>query len=273
MARIASLAVLASTSGNDYLAEQYGAVIANVQKDGIASRIKNTALSGTPTAGTVEAKRFANRTSNTYGTARSGHAGQKVTATPVTIAINQDKELITEVEQKDVSLYGVDSFVEKQAAMDQKSMVRELERAFWTEAVSAGSAVTLNGTTEEEKAEEMIQALETVSNTFVDGVDRDMITLVLAPAKFGALRTYMDKVQDGGAHGEEIGYFHGVRVESSVYLPSGTNYIAIADGAIAQPVLPTVVPASQIQLSNAYAFGLFYSYGTKAVAPDLIFKA
>ena len=46
----------------------------------------------------------------------------------------------------------------------------------------------------------------------------------------------------------------------------------MADGAVAQPVLPTVAEPERIQLSNAIAFGLFYSYGTKAVSPDLIFS-
>ena len=38
-------------------------------------------------------------------------------------------------------------------------------------------------------------------------------------------------------------------------------------------MLPTIVPAERIQLSNAIGFGIFYSYGTTAVMPDLIFKA
>ena len=66
--------------------------------------------------------------------------------------------------------------------------------------------------------------------------------------------------------------FHGVRVYSSVYLPADVNVIAMADGAVAQPVLPIVAEPERIQLSNAIAFGLFYSYGTKAVSPDLIFS-
>lgn len=164
MARIASLSVLLSTTGNDYLAEEYGKVIENVQKQGISNLIKNTDLSGTPAAGTVEAKRFQNKTSNSYGTARSGGAGQKTKVAQVTIAINKDKELISEVEQKDVSLYGVDDFITKQAARDEKSMIRELERAFFTEATTAGTSATLTGTTAEEKAEELIQAVETTSN-------------------------------------------------------------------------------------------------------------
>ncbi|MCQ2369200.1 MAG: hypothetical protein MJ007_01845 [Paludibacteraceae bacterium] len=277
MARIQSLDVLLSPSGKDYLAEVYGNVIENVMKQGISSKIKNTALSGNPTAGTVEAKRFENRNSKAYGTARGAGAGEKVTAKPVTVAINVDKELITEVENKDVSLYGVDNFIEKQAQMDQKSMIRELERAFWAQATDSsdgGTNISLQGTTAEEKAEELIQAVETVKNDFVDGVDRDSISLVLTPAMYGQLRTYIDKVSDGGAKAEEIALFHGVKVYSSVYLPSGvTAGIAIADGSIAQPVMANVYNPERVQLSNAIATGLFYSYGTKCVSPDLIMYA
>lgn len=272
MARIESLAILTNESGKEFLAEQYGAVIANIQKNMISSKLKNTALSGTPTAGSVEAKRFVNRNSNAYGTARTGNAGQKVKAEPVTIAINVDRELLTEVEQKDVSLYGVDNFVERQAAMDQKSMERELERAFFTTAAAAATEVTPTGTDPQDMVEEAIQALETVKNDYVDGVPRDMITVVCAPAVYGKLRTYLDTVSDGGSKGETINMYHGARIESSTYLPTGVKMIVMADGAVAQPVLPTVAPAQKIQLSNAYAFGMFYSYGTKAVAPDMIMK-
>ena len=263
MARIASLAVLLSSTGNDYLAEQYGAVIENVQKECISSLLKNTALSGTPGAGTYEAKRFENKTSNAYGTARTGGAGQAIKATPVTVPVNVDKELIVEAEQKDVTLYGVDNLIEREAASAQKSMVRELERAFFATAVSAGTAVTPTGTTPEEIAEELIQAVETVQNNFVDGVERDMITL----GAFGCQISGMSL--DGAKLGGNI---HGVKVFSSVYLPAGTKAIVMADGSIAQPVLPTVAPAQKIPLSNAIAFGMFYSYGTVAVAADLIFK-
>jgi len=274
MARIASLNVLLSTTGNDYLAEQYGAVIANVQKDCISQIIKNVNLSGTPGAGTYEAKRFENKTSNSYGTARSGGAGQAVKATPVTIAVNVDKEIVVEVEQKDVTLYGVDALVEREAASAQKAMTRELERAFFAEAVSAGTAYTPAQTVTaiEDIIEGLIQSVETVQNNFVDGVERDMITVVCDPATYGKLRTYFDKVESGNGNAESFGLFHGVKVFSSVYLPNGTHAVAMADGSIAQPVLPTVAPAERIQLSNAIAFGLFYSYGTKAVAADLIFK-
>jgi len=273
MARIASLNILLATTGNDYLAEQYGAVIENVQKACISQALKNTNLSGTPGAGTYEAKRFANKTSNSYGTARQGGAGQAVKAKPVTVPVNVDKEIVVEVETKDVTLYGVDDLIQREATSAQKAMIRELERAFFAEANTAGTAFTpsAGATTAELIAEELIQSVETVQNDYVDGVERDMIAVVCSPAFYGQLRTYFDKVQDGGAHGADIATFHGVRIYSSVYLPQGVDSIAMAEGAIAQPVLPTIAPAERIQFSNAIGFGIFYSYGTKAVAEDLVF--
>lgn len=272
MARITSLNVLLSASGKDMLAEAYGAVVENVQKRCISQLIKNSNLSGTPKAGTLEAKRFENKTSNVYGTARQGGAGQAVKATPVVVAIDQDKEIVVEAEQKDISLYGVDGLLEREAASAEKAMVRELEKAFFAEAISAGAAFTTSKTDIVEIMEDLIQSVETVQNDFVDGVERDMIAVVCSPATYGQLRTYFDKVNDGGAQGEGYATFHGVKIFSSVYLPSGTNAVAMAEGSIAQPVLTTIAPAERIQFSEAIGFGLFYHYGTKAVAADLIFK-
>ena len=272
MARIASLNILLDTSGKDLLAEQYGAVIANVQKNCISQLIKNTALSGTPGAGTYEAKRFVNKSAQNYGTARSAAHGQYVEAQPVVVQVNQNKEIVVEVEDKDVLLYGVDALVEREAASAQKAMVRALERAFFTEAVSAGSAATITALTIEGQMEQLIQAVETVENDFVDGVERDDIVVVCNPATYGQLRTYFDKVEAGNGTAESFGRFHGVRVFSSVYLPDSVDAIAMMEGAIAQPVLPKIYGAERIPLSDAVAFGLFFYYGTKAVAADLIFK-
>ena len=48
--------------------------------------------------------------------------------------------------------------------------------------------------TKYDEAEAMIQSVETVSNDYVDGVERDMIHLVRAPSFFGELCTYLDTV-------------------------------------------------------------------------------
>ena len=270
MARTESLNILLSTTGKDYLAEKYGAVIANVQKRCISSQLKNNQLSGDPEAGSVEAKRFENKNSQAYGTARAANHGQYVTATPVTVNINQDKEIVAEVEDKDAAMYGVSGLLDREAVSAERAMVRELERAFFSAAATAGTTFTTAKTDADKIIEDFIQAVETTQNDFVDGVERDMIAVVCTPAIYGALRSYFDKVQDGGAHGESVGLFHGVRVYSSIYLPSGVNAIAMAEGSVAQPVRVKEYGAERIPLSNAIAIELFYSYGTKAVAADLI---
>lgn len=270
MARITSLNVLLTDTGKDFLSEQYGKVIANLQKNPISSQLKNTDLSGSPTSGTVEAKRFVNATSQAYGTARSGGKANAVKAKPIVISIDQDEEILEEVEHKDVSLYGVDNFVERRAAECERKMTNKLEHAFFDTAAKAGTQITPVGTTPEAIAEELIQSVETVSNDFVDGVERNMIALVCNPAFYGQLRTYLDATTHN-TEGEAINTYHGVRIFSSTYLPNDVKAIAMAYGSVAQPVLPTIAPAEKIQLSNAYSFGMFYNYGTKAVTEDLIF--
>lgn len=272
MSRIESLNMLLDTEGKDFLSEEYGKVIENIEKSTISAVLKNKDLSGTPTSGSVEAKRFVNAASKDYGTARAANKGDAVKAKPVTVAINVDKEIVEEIEQKDVSLYGVEGVVSKRIANHGKSMKRELERAFFTEAVNAGSKLTPTKTAIHEQIEELIQQVENTKNEFVDGVDRDMISITCDTATYGELRNYLDKDTNNSnvnTAEAEFRMFHGVRVYSTVYL-SGAKAVAMVDGAIAQPVLPTVSDPEKIQLSNAIGFGIFFSYGTKAVTPDLI---
>ncbi len=275
MARLESLNMLLETGGKDYLSEQYGKVIENIEKRTISGALKNTDLSGTPTSGTLEAKRFVNAISADYGTARAANKGEAVKAKPVIVAIDVDKEIIEEIEEKDVSLYGVDDVVSRRVTNHGKSMTRELERAFFAEAVSAGTLASTQDTAINEKVESIIQQIENTKNDYVDGVDRDMISVVCNTATYGELRNYLDKDANNAnvdTATADFGTFHGVRVYSSVYLPDNTSIVAMVDGAIAQPVLPTVAEPQKIQLSNAIGFGIFYSYGTKAVMPDLIVK-
>ena len=274
MARIVSLSQLNESAGKDYLAESYGKVIENIEKSTISSVIKNTDLSGTPSSGTLEAKRFTNTASNAYGTARSGGAGQLNVVRPVTISIDTDRELIHEVEEKDISLYGVDGLISRKQAQDAKSMARELERKFFSVAAIEGSRkATFTATAALEKFEEFVQGIENTQNDFVDGVDRDMIHVAMDTATYGALRTYIDTNTNNANVNTamaEFGTLHGVKVYSSVYLPSGVTHLGMVEGAIAQPVMTTLDDAGKFPASNAYHFGIFYSYGTKAVMPDLI---
>ena len=180
MARISSLNILLENSGKDYLAELYGKVIENVQKNALSIGMKNMELSGDPTSGTVEAKRFANASSASYGTARAAGYGAKVTARPVTVSINVDKEIVEEIEQKDIMLYGVDGLLDRRSANHVQAMTAELDRAFFSAAAGAATEVQFASSVTDINVilEALIQACETTENSFVDGVDRSMMHLI-----------------------------------------------------------------------------------------------
>lgn len=275
MARIESLAILTQDEGQEYLAELYGKVIENVQKGLISFSMKNAELSGDPVSGTVEAKRFVNATSQAYGTARTALAGNKVKAEPVTVAIDTDQEIVEELEDKDVRLYGVDGVLDRRANNHVLRMVAELDRAFFTEAAAEATTVDVSAYTEiSDILEALIQECETTQNDFVDGVPRSMMNLVLSPAYYGKIRNDIDRETHNAnvdTAAEEISVWHGVKVASCVHLPTDTNVLVIVDGAVAQPVMTAQYVAEKIPLSNAYGVELFYHYGTKAVMPDLIF--
>lgn len=272
-----SLSILLQTnpSAKDTLAEEWGKVIENLQKETIASQLKNQDLSGDPSAGVLNAKRFANAVEKAYGTARSGHAAEKVKALNVAVSIDDDKEWLEEVEEKDLALYGVEGLISKRTANQGKSLERYFERKFLNVSVLAGAVHTISGSNIEDKVEELIQKVEVVKNDFVDGVSRDMIALVVRPSIYGLIRNKIDAVQNANINSAigEFGVFHGVLVFSSVYLPATVDYLVMAKGAVAQPIKLSILNPSPIQLSEATAFGAFTYAGTKAVMSDLIFFA
>lgn len=274
MARIQSLDILLDPTGKALLAEAYDGVIENVQKGTISGRIKNTDLSGDPNAGTVEAKRFANSASKTYGTARTAGAGDKLKEKPVTVAIDQNREFIEEIEQKDISLLGVDGLVAKRSANHALRMEAELDEEFFKEGNTSGTKFTpSSGTTAiQDIVEEAIVTLETLKNDYIDGVDRSMMSITFDVATYSAMRKYLDTVQNTNVDTttEEFIAFHGVPCYSSNRLPSGVKFELMMDGSIAQPVRSTPYAAERIPMSEAMAIEMFFYYGTKAVTPETI---
>lgn len=275
MARIESLSMLTQEGGKEYLAELYGKVIGNVQKDLVSAGMKNMDLSGDPTAGSVEAKRFCNATAQDYGTARAAGAGNKVKAKPVTVAIDTDREIVEEIEEKDTKLYGVDGLLDRRSNNHPLRMAAELDNKFFAAAADAAVGVEIAaGAAIEDELETIIQECENTQNDFVDGVPRSMMHLVLSTAYYGKVRNNLDKQTRSNVDtaAEEFYTWHGVEVKSCVHLPTGCDYLLIVDGAVAQPVMSNPYGAEKIPLSEAYAVSLFYHYGTKVVMPDLIFK-
>ena len=276
MARLDALSIkMTDGSTAEKLAEEYGKVIDNLQHVTLASRLKNTDLSGDPTSGTVEAKRFVNIAGQTYGTARTAGKGQYVKANPVVISLNDNTEYIEEVEEKDLKTYGVDGLIERRTKNHQDALAVELDTKFFAEAVSQGTSFTATGTpTIEDEIEEAIQTIETTKNNYVNGVPRNMIEVIMNPATYGKLRNKINSISNSNNLGVvpnyEQGTFNNVDIYSSVFLPNGIKYVVMVKGAVAQPVMTSIMNPEKVQLSDATAFGLFAYKGTKAVMEDLI---
>ena len=277
MARIDALSIKLQNNSAEKLAEEYGKVIENLQAVTLAAKLKNTDLSGDPTSGTVEAKRFVNVSGQTYGTARGHGYADKIKAKPVVIAINDNTEYIEEVEEKDLKTYGVDGLIERRTRNHQDALARELDTKFFAEAVNQGTSFTATGVNPsiEDEIEQAIEKVETVKNDFVNGVPRNMIEIVMNPATYGKLRNKINAIPNSNGLGQlanyEQGTFNNTRVYSSVFLPSGINYVVMVNGAVAQPVMTSIYNPQKVELSDATAFGLFAYKGTKAVMEDLIF--
>lgn len=267
MARQDALSIYTDSSTKDKLAETYGEVIEAVQKQAVSEQIKNKNYSGDPTTGSVEIDRFKNATVNDLGTARTAGKGDKLTNSgKVTINVDTDKEIVEELAKKDVKLYGLAGMAEKRKNNHIKRMVAYLDTQFFSKAESEGTAVSnITETNIEDILEALIQSVETTQNDWVDGVDRDMLDLVVKPSVYGKVRNYIDRVD--GTDGQEE-YFHKVRLYSNHRQTK--DAICMINGAVAQLVTTDQYDAEKIPLSNDIALELFFSKGTKAIMPDLI---
>jgi hypothetical protein len=276
MARQESLNILLENSGKMLLAEEYKGVIENLQSILVSSTIKNQDLSGDPTGGSVEAKRFANAVPQEYGTARTAGKGNSVKGTAVTINISNDREIVEEVEEKDAMLLGVEGLIQRRVANHPLQMANELDTAFFAEAVSAGTTYTpASGITDiQDVIENAIVTVESTKNNYVNGVPRQLISVTCSPDVYSQMRKFFDISTSNTTYdvsNAEIPTYHGARVFMSLNLPTGTDFVVQVDGSIAQPVLmPDEYEVEKVGLSKSYAIELFYSFGTKAVTPDLI---
>lgn len=275
MARIESLSLLTTDDAKLYLTELYGKVIAGVMRNLTSARMKNKDLSGDPHSGSVVAKRFANATPKDYGTARAAGNGEKIKAEEVVVVIDNDKEFVEEIEEKDIKLGGVDGLMDRRANNHVLRMAADLDTKFYKCAADNAVKVEVNlsAGAVEDVLETCIQEVENTKNAFVDGVPRQMIYMVLNSFWYGKVRNNLDKqVRSNVDTGDEEFYvWHGVETISCINLPAGCPFILMVDGAVAQPVMSNAYTAEKIPLSEAYAISLYYHNGTAVVTPDLIF--
>lgn len=272
--------------GKMLLAEEYKGIIENVGRRTISSLFKNTRLSGDPQAGTLVAKRFAAAKSEEYGTARAAGKGKPGRGMNVAVDINIDKEIIEEYEEKDIRLGGVPGLLSERKTAITRAMVRELDENFFLVAVGkrkesdgtigtvdGGTEVTVTGNTVKERVTEVVMKLHTTKNEFVNGIEKEDIHVSLSPESYEEMRGEIDTVGNANVKTDvaEFGRYHGAWIYSNVHQPEGVEIIAMCTESIAEPVMADEYQAKQIELSNAYAIGMFFHYGCKVVMPDLIY--
>ena len=275
MARTSAISLIKTApSTKAELGEISGLVIENIQADTLANGLKSQAYTGDPATGSVEFKRFKNSSSQNYGTARAAGKGSAIVVPPVTVNLSTHKEIVEECAKFDIDTFGVGNIMARRADNHVMTVAAELDTAFFGAAVTDGQTYTAaDGATAVEKLEGLIQAVETTSNDYVRGVPRNLICVVCAPAYYGQIRTALDALPASNVDtaAEAFAIFHGVRVYSSVFVPDGTDAIAMIMGAIALPVVvyPYKDP-EKIPLSNDFAVELFFDYGVKTLTGDLI---
>ena len=255
------------------LVEAYTAITDQIQKASLFQdlRAQEDQLSGDPMAGSVLVHRLKTSAVQAYGTARTAGEGNKLEDNDVTLNIDQRKEIVEEVYNRDIDRFGVPAMIQRRSTNFGLSFARYLDTIFFAKAESEGTEATLVETALVDKVEELIQTLETVSNDNVDGVDRELMTLSLKPYYFGKLRNYIDSLANPNGGGVDINMFHGVRIVSNTRQTE--DAIIMVNGSIALVSVVDNFITERIPFSNETALEMFFNYGCKAVMADLIFYA
>lgn len=270
MARTNAISILRNISDKADLAEIYGFVVENLQKESLAFGLKNQDYTGNPAAGSAVFKRIANTGSEPYGTARAG-GGNKIVAPEVVVNLSVHREIINEVAKFDLDAFGVGGLLKRKALSNLDTLSSELDIAFFTEIATADEAET-TADTAVQRFDEAVAELETTQSAYVRGIPRNRIVCVGTPAFYGSLRTHLDGLANANVNSavEEFGMRHGVRVYSSVFLPAGYEFLVFAIGSTAQPVvIHNYTEPAKIPQSNDWSIDLFFDYGTKLLGSEL----
>lgn len=254
------------------LSETLDGVLENVYTVSVSEALKSKRGSGDPASGSTEYKRLANAKLNDKGTARTAGAGVKVKEKPVTVNIDTDKEIVEELQGKDIKLYGVDGMIEKREKNIQDSIVRYLDREFFAEAVNSGTKIDRESLTNlDEILDKAIVELKSLSNDFIDGIDAEDLAIVLSTKARKEFKNKLDELPNGTVpQNGAIGMYDSIVVHETHRMPAGVNFMVMLKESIAQPFYVTEFGAEKIPLDDAYAVQSFLYKGTKALIEEAI---
>lgn len=265
----------ASQEVKDKLLEIQTALIDGIFANSLSAVLKNNNYSGSPDYGSVEFKRFANSSVDPYGTARAAGKGKALKNTgKVTLNVDQPIEIVEEVNEFDINQYGPEGITEKRSKNHVSMLAVTLDKAFFSLIEGIATVVDVSAETLiEEKVELVIQAAINTQNQWVEGIDKSLLALTLNSRTYGKLRNHLDKITNPNVNSaaREMGYFHGVAVYENIRQTE--DILCFSKEAVGQPVVLNQYKMEKIPLSDDYAIELFGKYGTKAITPDLCYKA
>lgn len=277
MGRTEALSIYVSDSVKAELKNKIAGVFENLAKKTISGMLKSKNGTLNEKSGSFEFKRFANATRQEYGTARTAGAGKKVKAVPVPVNLDRDSEIVEEVNAFDASTFteeDLNSFFARRQKAVQQSVERDLDREFFAAVKTGGteSVITIDKTKPiVPQLEAVIVTMETTENEYVDGVDRELMALVLSPELYGLVKTELNDCYNfaGTVADQVFKGLNGVATFSSNRLPSDVDFELIVMDSVAQPVMISNADVEKIPLSNEYAVEIFYRNGTKVLAREL----
>lgn len=257
----------------DNLAETLDGVVENIQTSAVSEALKAKNGSGDPTTGSVEYKRFANAQLKDKGTARAAGAGEKVKAKPVIINLDDDKEIIEELQLKDVKLYGIDGMAEKRKKNFKDRVRAYLDRKFFSYASEVGTKVERGTLTEaSDIIDAMIVKAKNTSSDFIDGIDAEDLALVVNGTYRKALKNKLDELPNGTSpENGAIGMYDSLVTYESNRLPEGVNCFVMLKESIAFPNYLSDYDAEKIPFDDAIALETFLYNGIGALAEEAIY--
>ena len=271
-----------------YLKNVLACIFENYQKEALSARCKSKNANLNRAAGSYEFKRFANSTVRDYGTARTAGKGDKIIAPPITVNLDKNKEIVEEVNFFDAdgsfTDEGFKAMVERRKTNFELSVTDFLDLDFFSVAKAGGTAATALGVTDLDSTKSFKRQIETLigkfektgkngtENKYVRGIDRRYMALILDSSLYGLVKDELNDCRNFSQmiSDEKFTGINGVACFSSVNLPDGVDYELMTMDSIAQPVLPSGFEFEKIPLSIEYAMEMFFRYGSKVLAPELV---
>ena len=267
-----SLNIFLTNDEKDKLKDVLAGVVENIQVSAISEALKNKQGSGDPEGGSITYKRFVNATLNDKGTARAAGKGVAVKAANVIINLDDDKEIVEELQKKDIKLYGIVGLAEKRKANFQKRMQAYLDTKFFATAKAAGTAYDGEKTTVKDIVDEMIVTAKETQSDFIDGIDASDLAIVFNGTARKAMKNELDALPNGTKpENGLIGMYDSMEVYESNRMPAGCDIMVMLKGSVAEPWYVSDYDVEKIQLDDALALEDFLYCGAGALNPEAIY--